>query len=104
MYRNYSSQPYFSYAAGTNYNCECNLNANKNDNNKNNKNDSLSNRLLQSLLDWIVIGLIFTAFAIVYNKFDPHIRQFHCIDADIFFPNNPHTIPFWVKSDFSEIL
>ena len=61
------------------------------------KKSFLSHRLIQLAIDLIVIGIIFAAFGIVYNKLDPRIRYFHCTDSDIFFPNLPDIIPFWVK-------
>jgi hypothetical protein len=61
-------------------------------------------RLTQLAIDLIVVGIVFAAFGIVYNKLDPRIRYFHCSDSDIFFPNLPDIIPFWVnKFTFKKI-
>jgi hypothetical protein len=61
------------------------------------KKSFLRKRLTQLAIDLISVGIVFAAFGIVYNKLDPRLRYFDCSDSNIFFPNLPDIIPFWVN-------
>lgn len=53
-------------------------------------------RIIQTVMDFVVIILIFIVFILVYFLVDPKIRYFTCADADIWFPYIDDTIAFWV--------
>lgn len=64
---------------------------------------SFKNRLIQLVIDVLVIGVIFSIFGIVYSKLDPKIRSFHCSETDIFFPYKKDTIPFYAVGLYGTI-
>lgn len=53
-------------------------------------------RIVQTVMDFVVIILIFIVFILVYFLVDPKIRYFTCNDTDIWFPYIDDTIAFWV--------
>ncbi|CAF0856047.1 unnamed protein product [Brachionus calyciflorus] len=55
----------------------------------------LINRLVQTIVDFVVIAIIFSIFLIVYYKVEPKIQYFTCDESDIFMPYKDDTIPFW---------
>ncbi len=57
-------------------------------------------RLFQTVVDFIVIVIIFIIFAIVYTTVKPKIRYFTCNENDIFYPYKEDTIPFWAVGIF----
>ena len=52
-------------------------------------------RIVQTIVDFVIIVIVFVIFAFVYGLVDPKTRHFYCNDTDIFFPYYPDTIPFW---------
>ena len=46
-------------------------------------------RIIQTIVDFIVIIIIFIVFGLVYVFQDPKINYFTCDQSDIFFPNIP---------------
>jgi len=46
-------------------------------------------RIIQTIVDFIVIIIIFIIFGLVYIFQDPKINYFTCDQSDIFFPNKP---------------
>jgi hypothetical protein len=46
-------------------------------------------RIIQTIVDFIVIIIIFIIFGLVYVFQDPKINYFTCDQSDIFFPNIP---------------
>ena len=72
-------------------------------NNNSVQNNSYKNRLIQIIIDLLIIVIIFVAFIIVYTKLPPRIRYFHCSETDIFFPNLPDTIPFYAVGLYGTI-
>jgi hypothetical protein len=46
-------------------------------------------RIIQTIVDFIVIIIIFIIFGFVYLFQDPKINYFTCDQSDIFFPNIP---------------
>lgn len=63
----------------------------------------LRHRILQTIVDLIVIIIIFVIFGLVYLFQDPKIRYFTCLDTDIFYPYKEDTIPFWAVGIFGTI-
>lgn len=52
----------------------------------------LRHRILQTIVDLIVIIIIFVIFGLVYLFQDPKIRYFTCLDTDIFYPYKEDTV------------
>lgn len=52
-------------------------------------------RVAQTLVDLIVIIIIFAIFILIYIFFDPKVRYMTCDQSDIFFPYAKDTVPFW---------
>lgn len=60
-------------------------------------------RIIQTVVDLIVIIIIFIIFGLVYAFFPPKIRYFTCDQSDIFFPYKEDTIPFWSVGIYATI-
>jgi phosphatidate phosphatase len=88
---------FFNYQLNDN-NLERNINTERE-----NPRSTLRNRIIQSIIDLVVIGIIFAAFGIVYAKLDPVIRHFHCSDTDIFFPVKKDTVPIYAVAIYGVI-
>ncbi len=56
------------------------------------KKENLGNRIIQTVVDLIVIICIFIVFGLVYILQSPKIQYFTCDDTDIFFPYKPDTV------------
>lgn len=55
----------------------------------------LSKRLIQAIVDSVVIVIIFMIYAFVYFLVEPKIRFFTCDQSEFFFPYKQDTIPYW---------
>jgi hypothetical protein len=53
-------------------------------------------RIVQTIVDLVVIVIVLVAFGLVYVFFNPTISYFTCNDTDIFYPYKSDTIKFWV--------
>lgn len=58
-------------------------------------------RILQTIVDLIVIVIIFAVFGLVYLFQDPKIQYFTCDNTDIFYPYKTDTVPFWAVGIFA---
>ncbi len=54
--------------------------------------ENLVNRIIQTVVDLIVIICIFIVFGFVYIFQHPKINYFTCDDTDIFYPLKPNTV------------
>jgi hypothetical protein len=54
-----------------------------------NQKSTNKHRIIQTIVDFIVIIIIFIIFGLVYVFQDPKINYFTCDQSDIFFPNKP---------------
>lgn len=68
-----------------------------------NERSSFRKRIIQSIIDVIVIILIFAIFILVLVFVDPRIRYMTCDESDIFYPDKPDTVPFWAVGIFATI-
>lgn len=64
---------------------------------------NLRKRIVQTIIDLVVIIIIFIIFGIVYLKVEPKIRYFTCDQSDVFFPFKEDTVPFWAVGIFATI-
>lgn len=66
--------------------------------------DSLPNttkqRIVQTIVDFLAIIIVFVCFALVYTLQPAKIRYFSCDESDIFYPYKKDTIPFWAVGIF----
>ncbi len=53
-------------------------------------------RVLQALVDFLVVSLLAIGFGLVYLYLPPYIGYFSCDQSDIFYPFKEDTIAFWV--------
>lgn len=74
-----------------------------NNNNEITHRSNLRNRVIQTIVDIIVIIIVFLAFSIVYTTLNPNLRYFTCDQSDIFYPYKPDTIPFWAVGIYATI-
>lgn len=49
-------------------------------------------RVIQTIIDFVVIIIIFVIFGLVYLFQEPKIRYFTCLDTDIFYPYKTDTV------------
>jgi hypothetical protein len=61
------------------------------------------NRIIQTIVDLVVIIIIFIIFGVIYLFQEPRIRYFTCADTDIFFPFKKDTIPFWAVGIYATL-
>lgn len=66
-------------------------------------NSSHKNRIIQTIIDFIVIIVVFVIFGIVYLTVDPKIRYMTCDESDIFYPFKEDTVPFWAVGVYATI-
>ncbi len=57
-------------------------------------------RIIQIIVDLILIIIILVIFGCVYLLVPPKIRYFSCDESDIFYPYIADTIPFWAVGVF----
>lgn len=67
------------------------------------RSSSVRGRIVQTIIDLVIIIIIFAIFGIVYLAQAPKIRYFTCNDSDIFFPFKTDTIPFWAVGIFGAL-
>ena len=60
-------------------------------------------RILQTIIDIVVIIIIMVIFLCVLFLVDPKIQYMTCADSDITFPYKADTVPFWAVGLFATI-
>jgi hypothetical protein len=63
----------------------------------------LKNRLIQALIDFIVIIIIFLIFGAVFLFVKPKINYMTCDQSEIFMPYKTDTIPFWAVGIYATL-
>ena len=60
-------------------------------------------RIVQSIVDLLIIVIVFAAFVLVYLTFSPNERYFTCDMSDISYPYKGDTIPFYAVGLYATI-
>lgn len=64
---------------------------------------NLSRRIIQAIIDFVIITIIFFIFIIVFFTVEPKISYITCDESDIFYPFIEDTVPFWAVGIYATL-